>query len=151
MNTYFDVIEDIKTLAQAEPFINTVSSGDISEVNLDKTTIFPLCHISIDNVELSPRLSNLRVSMILMDIVDISKESNTDAIRGNNNEMDVLNTQLAVASRIQSLLERTSTHKDSYQLEGTFSCAPFSERFEANLAGWNVEFNVSVQNPMTSC
>ena len=35
-----------------------------------------------------------------MDIVDESKEATTDIFRGNNNEQDILNTQLAVLNKL---------------------------------------------------
>jgi hypothetical protein len=85
-----------------------------------------------------------------MDIVDASKDTPTNQIRGNNNEMDVLNTQLAVASRLQASLLRNSHYRDIYELQSDFSCDPFTERFENNLAGWAVTFTISVQNDMTS-
>ena len=38
MNTYFKVIEDLKTIALAEPFVNTVTQGDITEIDLTSIT-----------------------------------------------------------------------------------------------------------------
>ena len=52
MNTYFKVIEDIKTALIAEPFINNVSQGDLFEIDLNKKTIIPLAHIIIDNIDI---------------------------------------------------------------------------------------------------
>jgi len=150
MNTYFKVIEDLKTIAIAEPFVNTVTQGDITEIDLNKTTIFPLCHISVSGADLQTNLNTLNISVILMDIIDHSKESSSSDIRGNNNEMDVLNTHLGVAARIQAAIARQSAYRDQYELTSSFSCEPFTERFENNMAGWAVTFTVQIQNPMTS-
>ena len=83
--------------------------------------------------------------------IDFSKDNPSSDIRGNNNEMDTLNTQLNVASRLQATILRNSNIRDTYQLEGPFSCEPFTERFEANLSGWSVTFSISMNNSMTSC
>ena len=108
MNTYFEIIDDLQEIAIAEPFINTVTQGDITDVDLNKSTIFPLCHLSVTNASISSNLVTLDVSVILMDIIDFSKDNPSSDIRGNNNEMDTLNTQLNVASRLQATILRNS-------------------------------------------
>ena len=47
MNNYFKVIDDLQAAAIAEPFINTVTQGDITDVDLNKNTIFPLFFFSV--------------------------------------------------------------------------------------------------------
>lgn len=48
----------------------------------------------------------LHVSIVAMDIVDISKSEATDIFIGNDNEQDVLHTQLAVLNRAYEMLRR---------------------------------------------
>lgn len=151
MNTYFKVIEDIKTALIAEPFINNVSQGDLFEIDLNKKTIFPLAHIIIDNIDIQTNQISLSLSLVLMDIVDISKESTTDLIRKNNNELDVINNMLNISARLQALLSRLDTYHTDYELAGSFTCTPFKERFENNLAGINVDFTINMSNDMTKC
>jgi hypothetical protein len=86
-----------------------------------------------------------------MDVVDESKEEVTDDFVGNDNEQDVLNTQLAIINRVIALLQRGDLYSDKYQVEGTVSCEPFVDRFENKLAGWAATFDVLVQNDMTVC
>jgi len=86
-----------------------------------------------------------------MDVVDISKDAVTDIFVGNDNEQDVLNTQLAVQTRVINLLQRGDLYTNLYQIEGDVSCEPFVDRFENKLAGWAATFDVVVQNDMTIC
>ena len=151
MNNYFKIIYDLKDAAIAEPFINTVTQGDITEIDLNKNTIFPLCHLTINNVTLTSNICTADISVILMDIVDFSKKAPSSDIRGNNNEMDVLNTQLAVAGRIQAELLRLDTYYSDYQIDSPFTCEPFTDRFENNVAGWAVSFSITMANPSTKC
>ncbi len=151
MNTYFKVIEDIKTALTAEPFINKVSQGDIYEIDLNKKTIFPLAHIIIESIDIQTNRISLSVSILLMDILDISKASTTDLIRKNNNELDAINNMLNVAARLQALLARHDNYHTDYELEGSFACSPFKERFENNLAGVSVDFTINMENDMTKC
>ena len=151
MNTYFKVIEDIKTALTAEPFINKVSQGDIYEVDLSKKTLFPLAHLIIESIDIQTNRIQLSLSLLLMDIVDLSKESSTDLIRGNDNELDAINNMVNVAARLQAVLAKTDTYNSSYELEGSFSCTPFKERFENNLAGVSADFTINLANDMTKC
>ena len=86
-----------------------------------------------------------------MDIVDISKEEATDKFVGNDNEQDVLNTQLALLTRVINDLQRGDLYTELYQVAGDVSCEPFVDRFENKLAGWTATFDVLVQNDMTIC
>ncbi len=151
MNNYFKIIDDLQAAAIAEPFVNTVTQGDITNIDLNKNTIYPLCHLTINNVTLTSNISTADVSIILMDIVDFSKEASSSDIRGNNNELDVLNTQLAVAGRLQAELLRLDTYYMDYQIDSPFNCEPFTDRFENNVAGWAVSFSITMANPSTKC
>ena len=86
-----------------------------------------------------------------MDIVDISKAATTDIFVGNDNEQDVLNTQLGLLTRIINILQRGDLYTELYQVQGDVSCEPFVDRFENKLAGWTATFDVVVQNDMTIC
>ena len=86
-----------------------------------------------------------------MDIVDISKEAVVDIFRGNNNEQDVLNTQLAVLNKLVQVLRGGTLFQDLYQLDGSPSFEPFYDRFENEMAGWALTFDVIINNDITIC
>ena len=85
-----------------------------------------------------------------MDIVDESKSLTTDIFLGNDNEQDVLNTQLMVVNRFLEVL-RMGKFGDDYELTGTPSCEFFTERFENKMAGVTVTFDMVIQNQMSKC
>ena len=151
MNSYFKIIDDVKTALIADPFINNVSTGDIYYFDLKKITIFPLAHIIVDTIDIDTNVITMTVNILLMDIVDFNKEDSTDEIRGNNNELDVINNMMNVAARLQALLKRSSTYRETYELTSSFNCSPFEERFENNLAGLALDFTIQMENSMTSC
>jgi alpha-amylase/alpha-mannosidase (GH57 family) len=86
-----------------------------------------------------------------MDIVDESKDAVTDKFLGNNNEQDVLNTQLAVINRLLELLRRGNLRDELYELTGTPNVEPFTDRFENKVAGWTLSLDVLIPNDMTIC
>jgi hypothetical protein len=151
MKQFYDVTTKIKDALIAEPFINNVTFGSLNDVDLDKQTIFPIGHIDVTSVNVATNVLRFNVSMLVMDIVDISKDETTDEFRGNDNEHDVLNTTLAVMTRVLNILQRGSLYTDKYQIEDTVTCEPFVDRFENKLAGYSATFEVVVQNDMTIC
>ena len=151
MKGFYNITTKIKETLQSEPFVNTVTFGNIDDVDLNKQNIFPLSHIIVNNSSINDKTINFNISVLFMDIVDESKKEEVTKFMGNDNEQDVLNTQLAVAARLTSLLKRGTLYSELYQLEGDVSCEPFVDRFENKLAGWTSTFNVIIQNDMTIC
>ena len=151
MTGFYNVTKKIKDALAAEPFVNTVSFGSLDDIDLDKQTIFPLSHIIVNNCSVTSNTMTFNISILAMDIVDESKEEVTDIFVGNDNEQDVLNTQLEVINRVISLLQRGDLYTDLFQVAGAVSCEPFVDRFENKLAGWAASFDVLVQNEMTVC
>lgn len=151
MKGFYNLTDKLKDTLIAEPFVNTVTFGSLDDVDLNKQTIFPLSHIIVNSTSVGSKTLTFNVSILAMDIVDISKEETTDVFIGNDNEQDVLNTQLALLTRVINELQRGSLYTELYQVEGDVSCEPFVDRFENKLAGWAATFDVLVQNDMTIC
>ena len=151
MKEYYDLIDNINNTLISDNSINTVTSGDIFDIDLSKQTIFPLAHIIINSVAIQEAVLSFNITVMCMDIVDISKEETTDDFVGNNNEQDILNTQLAVANKLVGMLSKGTLYQDKYQLSGDASCEFFYERFENRLAGVACSFNVLIANDINVC
>ena len=151
MKGFYNLIDTIKTELETIPFVNTVSQGDIYEVDLAKQTIFPLSHIIVNNANFEDKIIRFNVSLICMDIVDINNEDSTTVYIGNDNVQDVLNQQLIVCQRVYESAKRGNLYNTFFQVDGIASCEPFTERFENFLAGWTMTFDVIVQNEMSIC
>jgi len=147
---YYEITKAIKDQLKEDLFVNTVTIGDIFKVDLNKLTIFPLSHIMINSATYQGPTWIYNVSILCMDVVDESKELTTDIFLGNDNEQDVLNTQLMVANRFLEVLRRGNMSGD-YELSGTPTIEFFVERFENKLAGITLTFDIVIQNEMTKC
>jgi hypothetical protein len=147
---YYEITQAIKNKLNQDLFVNTVTIGDIFKVDLNKQTIFPLSHIIINSATYQGVTWNYNISILCMDIVDESKSLTTDIFLGNDNEQDVLNTQLMVVNRFLELLRRGDL-SDDYELINTPSVEFFTERFENKLAGVTVTFEIAIANQMGIC
>jgi hypothetical protein len=86
-----------------------------------------------------------------MDIVDENKDATTDKFTGNNNEQDILNTQLAVINNLLQKLRFGTLQRNGYEIVGDANIEPFYERFENRLAGWAATFDVIIANDIEIC
>jgi hypothetical protein len=150
MQGYYIVTETIKAQLELDPFVNTVNTGIIEDVLLKKADMYPYSHILVNNSSYQGNTWVFNLSVICMDIVDLSKDEVTEVFYGNDNQQDVLNTQLAVINRMLDVLQRGQRTK-SYILDGAPNCEPFIDRFEHGVAGWTVTFDIRIPNTMTVC
>tara|TARA_R100001460_G_scaffold90485_1_gene132115 strand:- start:1128 stop:1598 length:471 start_codon:yes stop_codon:yes gene_type:complete len=148
---FYQLTQTIKDTLLADINCNTVTTGDIYDVNLNKQDIFPLAHIIVNNVLQQEQTLTFNISIIAMDIVDQSKSITTDKFIGNNNEQDILNTQLAVLNKVIQKLRMGNLYTDKYQLDTDVNCEPFYDRFENQLAGWTATMDIMIDNDIRIC
>ena len=148
---YYQLTSTIEEQLRGTEFTNTVSIGDISKVNLNKQDIFPLAHMIVNSVTTEEQVLRFDISILACDIVDKSKDITTDRFTGNDNEQDILNTQLLVLNKLIQKLRMGSLHTDMYQLDGNPTLTPFSDRFENELAGWTADITILIYNDIYIC
>ena len=148
---FYQITETIKDQLLNDINVNTVTTGDITDIDLSKQTIFPLCHIIINSATVEEQVLRFSISVLAMDVVDQSKEATSDIFKGNNNEHDILNTQLAVVNKLTQVLRMGTLYRDKYQLDGDPTCEPFMDRFEHQVAGWACTFDVLIENDINIC
>ena len=96
---FYTAIDKLKAHFDADALVNSVSEGDIFQVDLAKQTIFPLVHIMVNSCTFEVNVSRFNISLIAMDLVDISKNENTNVYLGNDNTQDALNSTIAILNR----------------------------------------------------
>jgi hypothetical protein len=148
---YYQLTSTIEEQLLSDVNNNTVSIGDISDVNLNKQDIFPLAHMIVNSVTVEENVLRFSLTILACDVVDQSKDRTTDRFTGNDNEQDILNTQLAVLNRLIQRLRMGSLHTDMYQLDGNPSLEPFMDRFENQLAGWSATMDILIYNDIYIC
>ena len=141
---YYHILYKLKEHLTNDVLVSTVTNGSLDDIDLKKQSIFPLSHIIVNQARLGQYAMSFNVSVIAMDIVDFSPTEN-------DNEADVLNTQLAVLNRLAHSMLRGDLFDDKVQMIDEPTCEPFTERFENYMAGWTMTFEVSIPNDMTIC
>lgn len=149
MKTYYNLIDNIYNYLIGNNNINTVTFGDIMEVDLSKQTIFPLSHVNINDVTFDEFKMTFSMNIIVMDIVDEDKDDKQDKTKphlGLDNKQDILNSMLTVINGLQSSLRRGGMETNDYELNETATASLFEDRFENLLTGWSMVINIEVPN-----
>jgi len=147
MRQVYTVLDKIKEILRANGITKTVTFGDITQVDLNKTSIFPLAHVMFRNVVFQDRIMSATIRILCLDIVDITKEKQTeDMMFGNDNLQDILNTQLQAINDLQQEMRRGTAFSDNFQITTNVTAEPFIDNFENQLAGWGITVNIEVPN-----
>ena len=113
--------------------------------------MFPLSHMRVENVSQESPALRFSMSIELLDIVDISNKQTNDRFIGNDNEDDILNTQLAVGVRLMDRLQRGDLFTSEYQLDGDPNYEQLNNEYENGLSGWRLTFDIMYKHDMTIC
>ena len=151
MNGYFYILDTLKTEKETIPLVSTVTQGSIADIDNYKQSVFPLVHIMVNNITPINNVVNFNITFFAVDNVDVSKDETTDKFLGNDNELDVLNTQYTVVLRIYESLRRGDLFSNKVQLGSSVSIEPFTERFENYLAGMALTVDILIPNEMSIC
>ena len=151
MNSFFRIIDKIKDAISAEPFNNEITFGDLGDIDLSKQSLFPLAHITVNNATITENLVQHNMTIFFMDLVDINNAEDINNFLGNDNVQEILNTQLALATRVIRVLKKAEVYREQFEIDGNAGCEPFQDRFQNHLAGWAVTFTINTYDNMTYC
>ena len=152
MKHVYDILDVLRDELRSHPAVNTVSYGDITDLDLDKTTMFPLSHLLIDSASYGERTITFSIKLLCADVVDYNQsESQFDEFYGNDNLHDVMNTQFQVINSLITKLMRGDLFKSNYQVTSTPSAEPFKESYGNVLAGWSTVIQIEVPNGVSIC
>ena len=149
MKSNYNLIDKMFTYLDGNPNVNTVTFGDIMDVDLTKQTIFPLVHVTVSSMVFSEQTINANIKVAAMDIVDESKDDKQTKSKphlGLDNKQDILNTQLTVINGLQSTLRRGDLYTDLYQLTQDATAQLFQDQYENLLTGWTMDLNILIPN-----
>lgn len=146
MNQYSEVLKYIKDIAERDPFINTITQGDLSDAFLNKRDIYPLLHIDINTGSfIGGQVIVFNTSLTCVQQRDLNKEIVNEKFYDNDNEVDNHNETLAVLNRIWTILFR-----DLYKRNITATDNPTLEKITDEKAdrldGWQINFDIEIPN-----
>ena len=150
MNQYSELLNYLKTLAESDDFINTITQGDTSDYDLDKGNIFPVLNIDVNNATFTNgQTIGFDVEIACMDIRDNNKETRTDKFWLQDNEVDNLNTMLASLNRIWFKMLQDITEQN-ISIDENASLLQVTEWNKNVVDGWLMTFTIELPNDTIS-
>ncbi len=147
---FYIVLETLKNSLLQNSNVKTVTTGDISQIDLSKQTIYPLSHIIINSATNSGQVMSFNVTVLCMDKVNQLKTEQVNQF-DNEAEHTVLNTQLAVSNKLYKDLYSGQLRLDGYQVDEDASIEFFFDRFENILAGVAMTLTIQLNNDLNIC
>ena len=146
----YNIIDSLNEELLSNPFVNKVTVGRLTEIDLAKNTIFPLSHIMLNSIRHNENTLSFNLTVINLDIVNISKEAEI-GVYGNDNTMYILSNQLYVINRLLSRLKQSTIYKDGWELEGTPDSDVIDKEMENMLTGYQTDITINVPNDISKC
>ena len=148
MNSLFALTDAIKQELDSNVLLNSVSYGDVDEIELLKTNKYPLAHVGISTGTISDSTSTIEMSVIFIQQVDDVK---TQEDSFNDSELYAQNNMLAAATRLVQVLKRGDLYAQGFQLEDDATVDFFGDRFTDKVAGVTVDMTVTIKNSASVC
>jgi len=140
------VTNSITAVMNATKGVNTFTQGDIFEVDLKEIT-YPLAHLSYNTANFDTGTLTYSYQLIVMDLVS-KNERNEDQVLS-----DTLNTIGDIISTLRNsdAVPLIEDYRNSFRLQDSISCEPFTERFDNEVTGWAANFSIEVEFDASAC
>lgn len=148
MNSLFALTDAIKQELDSNVLLNSVSYGDVDEIELLKTNRYPLAHVGISTGTISDSTSTVELSVIFIQQVDDVK---TQEDSFNDSELYAQNNMLAAATRLVQVLKRGDLYAQGFQLEEDATVEFFGDRFTDKVAGVTIDMTITIKNSASVC
>jgi len=147
--TYNNIIDKLKAIGNEHHQISTVTTGDIFDIDLSKTTKYALMHINPVNVVTARYGLTYNFQIFVMDLVEPD----------NSNEQQVYSSVLQICVDLISIFRNSrwqSAGNDDindpiYFTDGEYTLNPFTERFDQAVTGWVFQLGINVDNSFQTC
>jgi len=148
MNSLFALTDAIKNELDSNVLLNSVTYGDVDEIELLKSNKYPLAHVGISTGTISDATSDINLSIIFIQQVDDVKEQEDSF---NDSELYAQNNMLSAATRLVQVLKRGDLYQQGFQLEEDATVEFFGDRFTDRVAGVTVDMTVTIKKQASVC
>ena len=152
---YYTILDYFKTIMVNHPSIDTVSQGDIPQIDDKAFTMYPMGNVNILGANFGPKTTEYQIQLIIADKIK-NKNNESDPT---TNEMivpffsydDTVDIHANTLGIVNDLVSFTQYSLESFSIDGQITNEPFAERFNNGLAGWVSTFTLTTHNDRPRC
>jgi len=151
MQAFYKITQKIKDILLADVNVHTVLFGVDNYRDLYKKAIYPVAHINPISSNFNSSQQNVvTLEISVLDQRDLSKNSPLESKwLSNDNQIDTLNTALAVLNRLCATLRWT--HNDGIELLSVSEAVPVIFRELDLVDGWIINITLAIPNTVDVC
>jgi len=148
--SFNNVIDTLKCVGEQHLNIQSVTSGDIWEIDLEKNTLFPLFHINPVNVTVGMNTRTFNFQLFVMDLVEPDESNEQEVL---SDCLEIMNDIIAIYKHGEILYsyDAAAGEEQRYFIDNDFTIEPFTEKFDNSVSGWVMSFAITVENELNSC
>ena len=148
----YKLLDSMKDHFYANGITHKVSYGNEFDLDLDKTTLFPLVHLDIIEANYDGPTVVFKILVMCLDVVNVSKTPEADdEFFGGADLHDVLNTQFVVLTKFINSAMRGDLFEDNIELASPPRAEPYTNKVGNMLAGWGAEVELRLINDVSGC
>jgi hypothetical protein len=151
MREFYKVTEFIKNHFESDEFVQTITHGAVVDLDINKKNIFPLVHMVVNSSQIVQGYVAFNFTIYVMDIRNISKKQNLDKFYKNDNELDILNTNFAIANRFITKLRIQQDDDNDIRLINDPTVEAITADFSNILDGWQFTIDLAIPNNISTC
>ena len=107
MNAYSELLNYVKLIGEADPFVNTITKTGGADLDTQKANVFPLLDVFVTGASFPGNaVISYTIDLTCVNLRDINKEVINDKFFENDNEIDNMNETMAVLNRIFLIMVR---------------------------------------------
>lgn len=158
IKTFDNVVDRLLSICRFHPMVHQAETGDAWEISHGGNVVYPLCMVVPTGINALEKEVRYNFNLICMDLVE----------PGENNEKRVLSQTSDILLDIVAYYRRggsafltapgmpnykdTATHyRYTNDADIVFNLEPFTEKFDDNVAGWNMQFSVTMVHDYSVC
>lgn len=145
---YYVMMDYWKTILGNHPSIGFVSQGDIFSLDIKEFPQYPLANINVDSMDITDKIATYNFTLIL---ADKPKTITPDSINNKNKQVipyDGISDLQDIYANLMGIMNDVMAYTNNFgQFElGNIKAVQFLDNFDNVLAGWVVNFDLSVPN-----
>lgn len=159
IKTFDNVLDTLVAVCRSHPWINTATHGDPWELSPAGNVVYPLAMVVPTNVQAQNKQIVYNFNVMVMDLVEPGEGVQEKRVLSQT--CSALIDIIAYFKRGGAFFPTQQTPagfrntNDAYNytnlMETEFSLEPFTEKFTDNVAGWNMNFSVTMAHDYSVC
>tara|TARA_R100000388_G_scaffold49529_1_gene37089 strand:- start:360 stop:974 length:615 start_codon:yes stop_codon:yes gene_type:complete len=162
IKTFNNVLDTLVAVCQQHPWINTATHGDPWELSPAGSVVYPLAMVVPTNVQAQNKQIVYNFNVMVMDLVEPGEGVQEKRVLSQTCSalIDIIsyfkrggfNEQLSgLANTNQNFANTNAFYDYTNLMETEFSLEPFTEKFTDNVAGWNMNFSITMAHDYSVC